>query len=86
MSTQTEFTDADTQKAIEIWDEYQKTHDVSALHGSAVGIEPKSGRVFFGDTATDIMIQREKAEGVWEPMFFLRVGFDYYQRKGPRGR
>ena len=86
MPTQTEWTDVDTQRALQFWEEYQKTHDVSALDGKAVGIEPKSGRVFFGESAKDIMTRREASEGVWEPMFFLRVGLDYYQRKGGRGR
>lgn len=86
MSTQTGWTDADTQKALQVWEEYQKMHDVSAMKGMAVGIEPKSGRVFFGESASDIMMRREKEKDVWEPMFFLRVGFAFYQRKGPRGR
>src|SRR5207247_147335 len=76
-----DWTDADTQRALQFWDEYQKQNDVSALTGQAVGIEPHSGRVFFGDSASEIMLRREKEEGVWEPMFFLRVGSPYYQRK-----
>ena len=87
MTIKTDWTEADTQRALQFWDEYQKTHDVSALTGKAVGIEPKSGRVFFGDSAKEIMLRRQKEEGVWEPMFFLRVGYGYYWRKrSPRPR
>ena len=86
MTTDTDWTEEDTQRALRFWDEYQKTHDVSTLTGKAVGIEPKSGRVYFGDSASEIMTQREKDEGVWEPLMFLRVGLGYYQRKGHGGR
>ena len=79
-----DWTEADTQRALQFWDEYQKTHDVSAWTGMTVGIEPKSGRVFFGDSAKEIMLRRQKEEGVWEPLFVLRVGLPYYQRKGRR--
>jgi len=85
MTTETDWTEEDTQRALRFWEEYQKTHDVSALTGKAVGIEPKSGRVFFGDSAKEVMLQRQKDEGVWEPLMFLRVGLPYYQRKGRGG-
>src|SRR5438105_7854841 len=40
------WTDADTQRALEIWREDQQHHDVSALHGKAVGIDIVSGRAW----------------------------------------
>ena len=86
MIPKTDWTEADTQRALQFWEEYQKHHDVSALTGQAVGIEPKSGRVFFGESAKEIMLRREKEEGVWEPLFVLRVGSLFYQRKGSGGR
>ena len=84
VTTKTDWTEADTQRAMRFWEEYQKQHDVSALVGKAVGIEPRSGHVFFGEDIHDIMHRREKDEGVWEPLFFLRVGRGYYWRKGGR--
>jgi hypothetical protein len=76
------WTEADTQRALEIWREYQKAHDVSALHGKAVGIDTVSGRVWFGETASDVA-DAARAEGVdTSNMLGIRVGFDYYARKG----
>jgi len=77
------WTDADTANAKRIWGDYQRTHDVSAHQGQAVGIDPASGRVWLGDSAKDIVLQLE-AEGLRAPLFFLRVGHDYYGRKGAR--
>jgi len=75
------WTEADSRKAAQIWADYQKHHDVSDRHGQAVGIDPVSGQVWFGESARDIMGQ---LQGQWTPLYFLRVGFDYYQRKGGR--
>jgi len=80
----TEWTKADTRRALQFWEDYQKQHDVSALVGKAVGIEPQSGRVFFGADIRDVLDRREKDEGVRGPLFFLRVGRNYYWRKGGR--
>jgi hypothetical protein len=77
----TPWTEADSIKARQIWADYQRQHDVSDRHGQAVGIDPASGRVWFGESARDIMLQMQ-AEGLWTPLYFLRVGHDYYQRKG----
>jgi hypothetical protein len=77
------WTEADTAKASEVWAEYQRQHDVSARIGQAVGIDPVSGRVWFGESAKDIVLNLE-AEGIHAPLFFLRVGQDYYGRKGGR--
>ncbi len=79
------WTEADTARAKEIWAEYQKQHDVSDGKGQAVGIDPVSGRVWFGKSATDIWRQME-VEGTESSLYFVRVGYDYYGRKGvPRG-
>ncbi|MGP0063031.1 MAG: hypothetical protein ACLQGP_05435 [Isosphaeraceae bacterium] len=75
------WTDADTQRAQEIWAEYQRQHDVSSLRGKAVGIDPANGRVWFGESATDIWRQRQ-AETLDSPIYCIRVGYDYYVRKG----
>ena len=77
------WTTADSERAIEIWRDYQLTHDVSSLRGRTVGIDPISGRVWFGDSATDVVAQMS-AEGFENPPLCLRVGYDYYVRKGGR--
>jgi hypothetical protein len=73
----------DVPRAKEIWAEYQRQHDVSALIGQVVGIDPASGAVYFGESATEIG-NRLRAEGRHVPLFFSRVGSATYQRKGGR--
>jgi hypothetical protein len=71
----------DTIKAREIWAEYQRQHNVTDRTGQAVGIDPVSGRVWFGRKALDIAHQM-RAEGIDRPFYCVRVGVDYYGRKG----
>jgi hypothetical protein len=80
MGTST-WTDVDTERACAIWAEYQRDHDVSTLTGQTAGIDPRTGRVWFGESAADIWRQRH-AEGMDTPIYCVRVGFDYYLRKG----
>jgi hypothetical protein len=75
------WTDADSERARQIWAEYQREHDVTALVGRTAGIDPVSRCVWFGESAADIWRQRQ-AEGVDTPIYCVRVGFDYYLRKG----
>ena len=79
----TKLTEADVARAQEIWVEYQKQHDVSDRKGQAVGIDPFSGRVWFGESIIDIGNQLER-EGVDRLLFFARVGYKTYYRKGGR--
>jgi hypothetical protein len=79
--TTSNWTDEDTARALQIWAAYQKQHDVSDRIGQAVGIDPVSGRVWFGESALDIAKQMD-AEGTFAPFYCVRVGYDYYQRKG----
>lgn len=73
----------DVAKAKQVWDEYQKHHDVSGLTGKAVGIDPDTGEVFFGDSIRDV-VSRLDAQGAFRPLYYVRVGRDYYWRKGRR--
>ena len=75
------WTEADSAKALQIWADYQRQHDVSSLVGQSVGIDPVSSRIWFGESATDIWEQME-AEGIDTPLYYTRVGSDYYVRKG----
>lgn len=78
-----DWTESDTQKAKEIWEEYQKTHDVSDRKGQAAGIDPKTGEIWFGESALDIVDLRE-SQGLNSLLFFVRVGYPTYWRKGGR--
>jgi hypothetical protein len=80
MATHT-WTDADTQRALAAWEDYQRQHDVSGRHGQVVGIDPVSGQVWFGDNAGDVA-RAARADGVDRPLLGIRVGLGYYQRKG----
>ena len=75
------WTETDTERARQFWAEYQRQHNLSDLRGQTAGVDPVSGRVWFGTSAKDIVSQME-AEGVTTPLYFVRVGFDYYLRKG----
>jgi hypothetical protein len=75
------WTKTETEQARYIWRAYQQEHDVSAQIGQTAGIDPVSGRVWFGKSAKDIVTQME-SEGVTTPLYFMRVGSDYYLRKG----
>jgi hypothetical protein len=77
------WTQADTNRALETWRRYQRQNDVSGWVGQTAGIDPVSGRVWFGESATDIWEQME-SEGIEVPLYYVRVGADYYVRKGGR--
>lgn len=72
--------DQEVQRAKEICAIYQREHDVSDRMGQAVGIEPKSGTVWFGETGTDIANQMHRL-GRYAPFYCVIVGQDYYQLK-----
>lgn len=72
--------DADSHKAKQIWATYQAQHDLSAFQGQTVGIDPNSGRVWFGASIQEVVSRRD-AEGLTSPLFFERVGSTTYFRK-----
>jgi len=80
-ASESTWTKADSKRAERIWQAYRQAHDVSARIGQAVGIDPANGRVWFGKSAQDIFRQRQ-AEGLHSPFYCLRVGSDFYVRKG----
>lgn len=77
------WTEADSKRAQEIWSEYQQRHDVSKNVGQTAGIEPVSGRIWFGDSIHEVIARRD-ADGSAAPLFFVRVGSATYCRKGGR--
>jgi len=81
---ETAWSDTDTATAKRIWSGYQTTHDVSPEEGRTAGIDPVSGRIWFGDSAVET-VRQMRADGIDRPLFFVRVGYDHYLRKGGRG-
>ena len=77
----TAWTDDDSLRAKQIWIEYQRHHDISSRIGQTAGIDPVSGRIWFGDSILDVVSQRD-AEGLSDPLYFERVGSDTYYQKG----
>ncbi|NCO41880.1 MAG: hypothetical protein COZ06_18630 [Armatimonadetes bacterium CG_4_10_14_3_um_filter_66_18] len=71
----------DMERAQQFWEVYQRQHDVSARKGQAAGIDPVTGRVWFGESLIDIANQINAA-GQFRPFYGVRVGYDYYLRKG----
>jgi hypothetical protein len=77
------WSDTDSLKAKQIWAAYQQQHDLSERLGQTVGIDPTTGRIWFGESIQEIVHQRD-AEGLHSPLFFERVGAKTYFRKGSR--
>lgn len=77
------FTEEDLAEAKRIWEEYQAKHDLSDRIGQAAGIDPQTGQVWFGESALDIVEQR-RVQNLDSPLFFERVGYPAYLRKGRR--
>jgi hypothetical protein len=73
--------EADSARARQIGNAYQSEHDVSAYLGQAVGIDPRTEEVWLGSTAQEIHRKRAAA-GVSSPFYCLRVGRNFYLRKG----
>ena len=79
--TVSNWTNADSNRAQEIWSEYQRQHDLSEKVGQTAGIDPVSGCIWFGDSIQYVIAQRDAA-GSEAPLFFMRVGSATYYRKG----
>ena len=78
--TVSNWTEADSNRAIKIWSEYQSHHDLSRKIGLTAGIERSSGHIRFGESIQDVVARRD-ADGSQEPMYFVRVGSTAYYRK-----
>jgi hypothetical protein len=63
--------------------DYQRRHDLADRIGQVAGIDPRSGRIWFGSSVHDIVSQRA-AEGLDSPLYFERVGSEAYRYKGNR--
>jgi hypothetical protein len=79
------WTEADSNRANEIWGEYQQQHDVTEKAGQTAGIDPASGSIWFGESIQEVIAQRD-ADGSEAPLFFVRVGSATYYRKRTSSR
>ena len=77
------WTEADSNRAQEIWSQYEQQHDLSERLGQTAGIDPTSRSIWFGESIQNVIAQRD-ADGSEAPLFFVRVGSSTYYRKGGR--
>ena len=77
------WTDADSNRARELWAEFERNHDLSDRGGQTAGIDPVSGSVWLGESLQDVVAQRD-TDGSAAPLYFVRIGSATYYRKGGR--
>ena len=74
------WTQADSDEAQRLWSEYEAKHDLSDREGQTAGIDPTTGRIWFGNSVQDVVTKRD-ADGSQAPLYFVRVGSPTYYRK-----
>lgn len=77
------WTTADSDRAQQLWSEYQRNHNLSGKTGWTAGIDPTGRSIWLGESIQDVVSQRDAA-GSSAPLFFVRVGAAAYYRKGGR--
>jgi hypothetical protein len=75
------WTQADSDEAQRLWSEYEDGHDLSDREGQTAGIDPATGRIWFGNSIQDVVAKRD-ADGSQAQLYFVRVGSPTYYRKG----
>jgi hypothetical protein len=83
--TASTWSESDTATAKRIWADYQERHDLSTCAGKTAGIDPRTGRVWIGESIQDVLSQRD-ADAVDSLLFFERIGSRTYYRKGGLSR
>ena len=61
--TASSWTHADSNRAQEIWSDYEQHHDLSEKAGQTAGIDPASGRIWFGQSIHDVIVERDAPGG-----------------------
>ena len=77
------WSDEQIETAKQIWQQYQRAHDLTDRKGQIVGIDPETGEVWFGEWFTDIVRDRRN-KGLVNQLLFERVGYPTALRKGGR--
>jgi hypothetical protein len=71
------WTPADSARAHELWAEYQTKHDLTDRLGQAAGADPRTGDVWFGESAKGIWLAL-RDQGIARPLYYFRVGQPTY--------
>jgi hypothetical protein len=72
-----------TSRALELWEEYQRQHDLSDQIGMVAAIDPVSGRVWIDESGAEVAAQMRR-EGVGVPVYFVRIGYPTFLKKRRR--
>ena len=72
-----------TDRALQFWEEYQRSHDLASQVGRVAAIDPETGRVWIGDSGAELAA-RVRGEGIETPVYLVRIGYPSYVRKGRR--
>jgi streptogramin lyase len=72
-----------TPRALELWEDYQRQHDLSSQVGMVAAIDPVSGRVWIDESGVDVVAQM-RSEGADLPVYFVRIGYPSFIKKGRR--
>src|ERR1700683_5282168 len=59
--TGSNWTEADSNRAKQIWSDYEHHYALSEKAGQTAGIDPASGRIWFGESIQDVIAQRDAA-------------------------
>lgn len=80
----TTWSDTDTAEAKRLRVNTQEKYDVSQRDSQTAGIDPVTGRIWFGVRPLTPLKKEMRADGIDRPPFFVRVGYAHYLRKGGR--
>src|SRR5947209_20275960 len=59
-----------TARALELWEDYQRQHDLSSQVGKVAAIDPVSGRVWIDESGVDV-VARMRSDGADVPVYFV---------------
>jgi hypothetical protein len=72
-----------TARAQQIWESFQRSHDLTDKMGMVGAIDPETERVWIGESAVDIARQMQ-ADCIDSPVYLVRVGDRHFLHKGRR--
>ena len=67
------WTETDSDRAQQVWSDYEHHHDLTGKAGLTAGIDPATARIWFGRSIQDVIAQRDAAASD-APLYLVRVG------------
>ena len=62
-----------TARAQDVWERYERDHDLTTQRGKVAGIDPETVRIWIGESGVEVAEQME-AEEVEAPVYLIRIG------------